>query len=124
MSLETQRPRQRNRSSTIAEIPGDGVSVFNSCVAVSYAEVEGFTLVEVGCWSGEVDNRREVIDFDCGDLTGAAAVNIGDGEGDIVVTVVGVGVGDVLSGEGVSAVAEVPCVGEVVAATAVCGCGC
>jgi hypothetical protein len=80
-------------------------------------------LVKGGSWSGEVDNRGEVIDFDCGDLTGAAAVNIGDGEGDIVVTVIGVGVGDVLSGDGVGAVAEVPGVGEIVAATAVCGCG-
>jgi hypothetical protein len=110
-------------SRTIAEVPSCGVGVFNSWVAVIYAEVEGFTLVEVGCWSGEVDNRGEVIDFDCGGLLGATAVSIGDGEGDIVVTVVDVGMGDVLSVDGVGAVTEVPGVGEVIAGTAVFGCG-
>jgi hypothetical protein len=112
-----------DRGRTIAEVPGDGVGVFDARVAVGYAEVEGFALVEGGCGGGEVDNWGEVIDFDCGDATGAAAIFIGDGEGDIVVTVVFVCVGDIASGDGVGAVAEVPGVGEVVATTAVGGSG-
>jgi hypothetical protein len=99
------------------------VGVFDACVAVIYAEVDGFTLVDGGIGGGDGGCWGDVIDFDLGDLTGAAAVNIGDGEGDCVVTVIGVGVGDVLSGDGVGAVAEVPGVGEIVAGAAVCGCG-
>ena len=108
---------------TIAKVPGDGVGVFDAGVAVSYAEVEGFALVEAGSWGGEIDNRGGFINFDCGGLLGATAVFIGDGEGDSVVTVVGVGVGDIASGDGGGAVAEVPSVGEVVATTAVGGGG-
>ncbi len=106
---------------TIVEVPGDGVGVVDARVAVSYAEVEGFALVEVGSWGGEVDNRGEVIDFDCGGLLGATAIFIGDGEDDIVVTVIGVGMGDISSGDRVCAVAEVPGVGEIIARVAICG---
>jgi hypothetical protein len=120
---ETQRTHQRDRIGTIPKVPSDGVGVFDARVAVSYAEVEGFALVEAGGGGGKVDNRGEVIDFDCGGLVGASAVFVGDGEGDIVVTVVGIGVGDVLSGDGVGAIAEVPGVGEIVAGAAVFSCG-
>jgi hypothetical protein len=107
---ETQRPHQRDIIGTIPKVPSDGVGVFNPYVAVSYAEIEGFALIEAGGGGG-------------GGLVGGTAVFVGDGEGDIVVTVIGVGVSDVLSGDGVSAVTEVPGVGEIVAGAAVFGCG-
>jgi hypothetical protein len=97
------------------------VGIFGARVAVIYAEVEGFALVESCIGGSDVSGRGDVIDFDLGGLVGGAAVFVGDGEGDLVVTVVGVGVGDVLSGDGVGAVAEVPGVGEVVAGAAVFG---
>jgi hypothetical protein len=97
------------------------VGIFGAWVAVIYAEVEGFALVESGIGDGDASGRGYVIDFDLGGLVGSAAVFIGDGEVDVIGAVVGVGMGDVLSGDGVGAVAEVPGVGEIVAGATVFG---
>ena len=99
------------------------MGVFDAWVAVIYAEVEGFALVDGGIWGGDGGCGGYVIDFDLGGLVSGTAIFVGDGEGDCVVTVIGVGVGDVLSGDGVGAVAEVPGIGEVIDGATVFGCG-
>jgi hypothetical protein len=55
------------------------VSVFNSCVAVIYAEVEGFSLVEGGIGGGNCSGGGEVIDFDLSRLLSSSTIFIGDG---------------------------------------------
>lgn len=81
------------------------MSIFNSCVAVIYAEVEGFTLVERGIGGGNCSGGGYVIDFNLSRLLCDAAIFIGDGEVDIISAVIDKLMDDILTDYRLTAIA-------------------
>ncbi len=92
--------------SIVTEVPTVGERVFGSWVGSSSSKFDCFTL------------------FDGGGSGGSTAIFVGDGESDVIVAVIGIGMGGVLPDNRVGTIAEIPGVGEIGTTTAVFCCGC
>jgi hypothetical protein len=73
------------------------VGIFGARVAVIYAEVEGFALVEGVIGGGDGSGGSYVIDFDLSRLLSDSAVFVGNSEVDIIGAVIDKLMGDILT---------------------------
>ena len=99
------------------------MGIFNPRIGIADSKVEGATLVDRCYWCGKIDGGSDVSDFDLGGLGGGTAIFVGNGEGDMIVTVIGIGMGGVLPDKWAGTIAKIPGVGEIGTTTAIFGCG-